>query len=111
MFEYEKSLTSRLIAGLQDIADVTVQGITDPDALDRRVPTVSFTHSKHRPEVIARALSQQNIFVWSGHNYGIEPATALGLMESGGVLRVGAVHYNTIEEIDETLSVIEDVVK
>jgi cysteine desulfurase family protein (TIGR01976 family) len=110
MFEYEKTLTSHLITGLEDIAGVTVQGITDPDAIDRRVPTVSFTHAQHRPEVIAAALSKQNIFVWSGHNYGVEPATALGLMESGGVLRVGAVHYNTLSEIDETLNVIEDFV-
>lgn len=111
MFEYEKSLASRLIAGLQDIAGVTVQGITDPDAMDRRVPTVSFTHTKHRPEVIAQALTAQNIFLWSGHNYAIEPATALGLMEAGGVVRVGPVHYNTAAEIDETLSAIEMAVR
>ena len=111
MFKYEKSLASRLIAGLQNISGVTVHGITDPDAMDRRVPTVSITHTKHRPELIARALSQQNIFVWSGHNYAVEPATALGLMESGGVVRVGPVHYNTVAEIDETLGVIEMAVQ
>ncbi|MGI9271183.1 MAG: cysteine desulfurase-like protein [Woeseiaceae bacterium] len=110
MFEYEKLLSSRLIAGLQNIDGVIVHGITDPDAMDRRVPTVSFTHARHRPEVIAQALSQQNIFVWCGHNYAVEPVKALGLMESGGVVRVGPVHYNTVAEIDETLRVIEGAV-
>ncbi len=111
LFEYEKSITLQLIAGLQSIPEVTVQGVTAPDAMHRRVPTVSFTHSRHRPEVIAEALARQNIFVWSGHNYGIEPVKALGLMESGGVLRIGAVHYNTAKEIDETLSAIEAAVE
>jgi cysteine desulfurase family protein (TIGR01976 family) len=110
MFEYEESLTQQLVGGLQNIAGVTVQGISDPAAMSRRVPTVSFTHDKHSPDAIAQALAKHNIFVWSGHNYGLEPAKALGLLEGGGVVRVGAVHYNTAEEIDQTLSAIEAIV-
>lgn len=110
MFDYEASLTKQLIGGLQDISGVTIQGISDPAAVDRRVPTVSFTHNEHHPDAIAQALGQRNIFVWSGHNYGLEPAKALGLLEGGGVVRVGAVHYNTAEEIDATLGAIEAIV-
>ncbi len=109
LFEYEKILTGGLIAGLNEIEGITVQGITATDALDRRVPTVSFTHAKHRPEVIAEALAKRNIFVWSGHNYGLEPAKALGLLDSGGVLRIGAVHYNSVEEIDVTLAALQEI--
>ncbi|MCH7820558.1 MAG: cysteine desulfurase-like protein [Proteobacteria bacterium] len=109
LFEYEKSLAAQLIVGLDDIPGITVQGITAPEALNRRVPTVSFTHSDHRPEAIAEALARRNIFVWNGHNYGLEPAKALGLLESGGVLRVGIVHYNTGDEIDTTLNALEDI--
>jgi selenocysteine lyase/cysteine desulfurase len=110
LFDYEKALTGQLIEGLKDIPGVTIQGISDPDALDRRVPTVSFTHSNHAPDSIARALGEQNIFVWNGHNYGLEPAKALGLLDGGGVVRIGLVHYNTADEIDETLSAIEAIV-
>ncbi len=109
LFDYEKQLAGRLIAGLQSIAGITVQGVTASDALGRRVPTVSFTHVKHHPDTIAKALGKRNIFVWSGHNYGVEPAKALGLYDSGGVVRIGAVHYNTVEEIDTTLTALEDV--
>ncbi len=111
LFEYEKSLAARLISGLNDIPGVKVQGITAPDSLARRVPTVSFTHSNHRPEVIAEALGKRNIFVWNGHNYGLEPAKALGLLQSGGVVRIGAVHYNTAGEIDETLNALEGILQ
>ncbi len=109
LFEYEKSLAARLISGLNDIPGIKVQGITAPDSLARRVPTVSFTHSNHKPEGVAEALGKRNIFVWSGHNYGLEPAKALGLLQSGGVVRIGAVHYNTAGEIDETLNALEEI--
>jgi len=109
LFEYEKSLAARLISGLNDIPGIKVQGITAPDSLARRVPTVSFTHSNHKPEAIAEALGKRNIFVWSGHNYGLEPAKALGLLQSGGVVRIGAVHYNSAGEIDEMLNALEEI--
>ena len=99
-------MAARLISGLNDIPGTKVQGITAADSLGRRVPTVSFTHTDHKPEAIAEALGTRNIFVWSGHNYGLEPAKALGLLKSGGVVRIGAVHYNTAGEIDETLNAL-----
>jgi selenocysteine lyase/cysteine desulfurase len=38
--------------------------------------------------------------VWSGHNYAIEPIGKMGLLDKGGVLRVGLAHYNTEADID-----------
>ena len=104
IFDYEKALTSRLIEGLLDIDGIAVQGITDNDAMDRRVPTVAFTHETAAPDKIAQALAKQNIFVWSGHNYAVEVVRTLGIDETGGAVRVGPVHYNSIAEIDELLA-------
>ena len=109
LFDYEKSLAKHLIDGLISITGVTVQGVTADDAMDRRVPTVSFTHESADPDIVARRLGEQNIFVWSGHNYAIEVARTLGILESGGAIRVGPVHYNTIAEIDETLAVLPEL--
>jgi len=106
---YEETLAAHLIAGLQALPRVTVQGITAADALSRRVPTVAFTHASKAPDAIARALAEQNIFVWSGHNYALEVARSLGILESGGAVRVGPVHYNTIDEIDRLLDALESV--
>ena len=111
LFEYEKSLGARLIEGLMSIEGVTVRGITDPDGLDRRVPTVSFTHDRVASATIAEALANQNIFVWSGHNYAVEAARALGIYESGGAVRIGPVHYNTVGEIDETLDALRAILE
>jgi cysteine desulfurase family protein (TIGR01976 family) len=109
LFDYEKTLTAQLIQGLQRIDGVTVQGITDDAALERRVPTVSFTHDRVAPADIAEALARENIFVWSGHNYALELAGALGILDAGGAVRIGPVHYNSIAEIGETLGALEAV--
>jgi len=106
IFDYEKSLGSRLIDGLLNIDGITVQGVSNSDAMDRRVPTVAFTHDQKSPDFIAEELARQNIFVWSGHNYALEVVKTLGIYESGGVVRIGPVHYNSIDEIDELLQAL-----
>lgn len=109
LFDYETTLARQLIDGLQSIPGIRVYGVASSDALDRRVPTVAFTSARHAPDAIARRLAEQNIFVWSGHNYAIEVVNALGLQDSGGVVRVGPVHYNTSHEIDQLLAALEDL--
>jgi len=110
LFDYEKSLAEHLITGLVQLDGVTVQGITAAQAMDRRVPTVAFTHHSIAPSAIAESLARQNIFVWSGHNYAVEVAKALGIYETGGAVRIGPVHYNSRDEIDEVLAALADIV-
>jgi cysteine desulfurase family protein (TIGR01976 family) len=109
LFDYEKQLAGELITGLQSIRGVRILGISDPAALNRRVPTVAFIHDRHAPATIARALAERNIFAWSGDNYALEVAQALGIDTSGGAVRIGAVHYNTAGEIDTVLNELESI--
>jgi cysteine desulfurase family protein (TIGR01976 family) len=109
LFDYETKLTRHLISGLQELPGVKVQGITAADAMRRRVPTVSFTAAGMPSADIAAALAQRNIFVWSGHNYAVEAARALGTYDSGGCVRVGPVHYNSIQELDSLLVALEEI--
>lgn len=109
LFAYEKSLATQLIDGLLGIRGITVQGITSAERMDHRVPTVSFTHAAMSPAQISTALGKENIFVWDGHNYAVEAAKALGIFKSGGVVRVGPVHYNSGAEIDDFLDVLSGI--
>ena len=59
---------------------------------------------------IAAALAKENIFVWSGHSYALEVVKSLTLLDSGGVVRVGPVHYNGIEEIDDFIEVLGRII-
>ena len=105
----ETDLASRLIDGLQQLPGERVQGITAKDAMARRVPTVSFTVDGVEPASIAQTLATKNIFVWSGHNYAVEAAMALGIYDSGGAIRVGPVHYNTRDEVDALLIALGEI--
>ena len=107
--DYEQDLAKYLVEGLQSLSGVTVQGITADDALSRRGPTVAFTHERHRPDDIARALAERNIFAWSGHNYAVEVAKSLGIYESGGAVRVGPVHYNTFDELSRLFEALDAI--
>ena len=104
--EYEKTLSARLISGLQQVPGVKIHGISDLKQLDGRVPTVSFTREGFHPTEIARRLAEENIFTWDGHYYAVEVIEHLGLSGKGGMLRVGAAHYNTAEEIDRLVEVV-----
>ncbi|MEK7440286.1 MAG: cysteine desulfurase-like protein [Chloroflexota bacterium] len=98
--QYEQLLSERLINGLSQIPNLKIWGITNPNQLDRRVPTVSFTLKGWAPRKIAEKLAEQNIFVWDGNYYALAIMERLKLQEGGGMVRVGAAHYNTVDEVD-----------
>ena len=75
------------------------------------MPTVSFTADSVVPDTIAQHLARDNIFVWSGHNYALEPIKRMGLADKGGVLRVGLAHYNTVAEVEMLLANLHSALK
>ncbi|MCQ4628814.1 cysteine desulfurase-like protein [Shinella sp. CPCC 100929] len=107
---YEAGLTRRLIGGLTALPGVKLMGIANPNLFAHRVPTISFTHESVSTHRFAEALAAEDINVWSGHNYALEPARHLGLSEEEGVVRIGIAHYNREDEIERTLAVIERLV-
>lgn len=96
---YEFNLSRTLLDVLEETPGVTVYGPTDRRKLERRVPTVSFTLKGWQPRKLAEALAREGIYVWDGNYYALAVTERLGLEESGGMVRVGPVHYNTVEEI------------
>ena len=69
---------------------------------------MSFTHDSMSARQIADALAERGIFVWAGNFYALELSEALGL-EPDGVLRVGVLHYNTMEEVVRFLSELSGI--
>jgi cysteine desulfurase family protein (TIGR01976 family) len=108
--DYELGLLERLMRGLSAIRGVRVWGITDPARFAaQRAPTVAITIDGMSAREAASALGEQGIFTWDGHFYAQALVERLGLAESGGLLRLGIVHYNTAAEIDRLLEAIEDL--
>lgn len=101
--QYELSLSRHLIAGLLKIPGLTLYGITDEDRLPQRTPTVGIRIEGRSPAELASALGDEGIFTWAGNFYALTLTEALNLENKGGVLRIGLVHYNTVEEIERLL--------
>jgi cysteine desulfurase family protein (TIGR01976 family) len=97
---YEFELSRALIEAIQAVPGTHIHGITDMKRLDERVPTVSFTLEGKHPREIAETLGQAGFYVWDGNYYALAVTERLGIESSGGMVRVGAAHYNTIEEVE-----------
>jgi cysteine desulfurase family protein (TIGR01976 family) len=107
--DYERKLAERLLDGLASRPRFRVWGITPRERLRDRAPTVSITAADHTPQQIAEHLAKREIYAWNGNMYALELTERLGLEERGGILRLGLVHYNTVEEIDAVLQALDDL--
>jgi cysteine desulfurase family protein (TIGR01976 family) len=107
---YESALLRQLIERVSAVPGLRVRGITDPARLAERCPTIAFTIEGQHPRHIARFLGDRGIYTWDGDYYAWELIRALGLAESGGMVRVGLVHYNQAHEIERLGRALEELV-
>lgn len=107
--EYEMSLSEKLIDGLSAIEGIEIIGITDKTRLHERFPTFSIRHQSISPANLAKELGRQGICVWNGNYYALEFSQRMGF-EPDGMVRIGLVHYNTVDEINRLLAAIDQAV-
>ncbi|UCD74917.1 MAG: cysteine desulfurase-like protein [Phycisphaerales bacterium] len=87
----------------------SVRIIGPPHWEPARVGTVSFAHQSRSSAEIAAAAHRKNIGIRNGHMYAYRLCEALGMDPEDGVVRVSLVHYNTVEEIDRLIEILETV--
>ena len=97
--QHETAISERFLARLAELDGVKLWGRTEANS-ELRTPTFALTFDEHSPEEVARKLGERNICVWNGHFYALGLVRQLGLESSGGVVRVGFMHYNTLDEVD-----------
>ncbi|MCF7962699.1 MAG: cysteine desulfurase-like protein [Pirellula sp.] len=102
---YETELISKLIEGLLSIPRLKVFGITDPNRMSERAPTVSFQVAGATSIEVAQRLGDQGVFAWHGNYYALPLTESLGT-EPAGMVRLGCMHYNTLEEVERTLDLL-----
>jgi cysteine desulfurase family protein (TIGR01976 family) len=103
---YERRLIARLIEGLQTIPSVCIYGITDPKRFEERCSTLSLRIGDHPPKTIAKFLAKRGIFTWDGNYYALNLTERLQVEQKGGLLRIGLVHYNTLEEVERLVGAL-----
>ncbi len=99
----ERELGERLLAGLPD--DLRLHG---RPTMDGRVATFAVTVPGMTPEAAATRLAERDLAVWWGDYYAVEVMQRLGLPD--GALRLGIIHYHTVEEVDRLLTGLHDLV-
>jgi cysteine desulfurase family protein (TIGR01976 family) len=107
--QHEMALLSRLIPGLLAIPGLQFFGITDPKRFHERCSTVSVRLANHQAAEVAAFLGERGIFTWDGNYYALNLTERLGVEQTGGLLRIGLVHYNTAEEVDRLLSALREI--
>jgi cysteine desulfurase family protein (TIGR01976 family) len=107
--EYEMDISAYFLQEATKVPGLRVYGITDVETLEQRTPTFAVSLEGHSAESVATALGEQGIYVWHGHYYALAVMERLGLLESGGLVRIGFVHYNTKDEVDQVLESIANL--
>ncbi|HKF52638.1 MAG TPA: cysteine desulfurase-like protein [Candidatus Acidoferrales bacterium] len=109
MRDYEMDLATRMIRGLLEIPGLRFYGISDPARFNDRVPTVGVRLANRTPLECAKFLGERGIFTWDGNYYALNLTERLGVEKDGGLLRIGLVHYNTVEEVDRLLAALHEL--
>lgn len=74
-----------------------------------RAPTFAFTTSRCSSADVVQALVDARINCGNGNFYAYRLTRALGLDPEDGVVRLSLVHYNTRDEVDRALEVLDSV--
>ncbi|HET9408037.1 MAG TPA: cysteine desulfurase-like protein [Candidatus Sulfotelmatobacter sp.] len=107
---HERELVERIMAGLKQIPGLKIYGITDPKRFDERCATLAVRIEGKSPLELATKLGDRGIFTWDGNYYALNVTERLDVEKSGGFLRIGLVHYNTVAEVDRLLAALREIV-
>jgi cysteine desulfurase family protein (TIGR01976 family) len=101
---YEAGLSRRFLERIAGNPSVTVHGVS---GVEGRTPTFAVALEGMHPRRVAEELGRAGVFVWDGHYYALEVMRRLGVLDTGGLVRIGFVHYNTVEEVDRVVDALE----
>ncbi len=106
---HERALMEKMISGLLAIPGLKLYGITDPRRFDQRCATTVVRIEGHTPLELATKLGERGFFTWDGNYYALNVTEQLDVERSGGFLRIGLVHYNTMEEVERLVAALREI--
>jgi len=104
--EHERDLAERFLDGVEYLPQVRLWGIEHPARLDERTPTFAVRVGDQEPLKTAAELARRGIYVWDGHYYAITIMERLGLLDTGGAVRIGFCHYHSDDDVDRVLEAL-----
>lgn len=104
---HENSLAGRFLDGLRALPRARLYGV--PEVSEKRGPTFAFAVEGRHPGEVAKHLASRGIYVWAGHYYAVNVMDRLGVLDDGGLVRIGFCHYNTVDEVDRALEALSEL--
>lgn len=103
---HEATLATRFLEFLVSKTRVRLIGGADPDPA-RRLPTISFVVAGRPSDAIVTVVDSHRVGIRYGDFYARRLIDALDLGPCNGVVRVSMVHYNTMEEVERLIEVLD----
>ena len=109
IYPHERAMLEKMIAGLLAIPGLKLYGISDARRFDHRCATMVVRIEGHTPLELATNLGERGFFTWDGNYYALNVTEQLDVERLGGFLRIGLVHYNTMEEVERMLGALREI--
>jgi len=103
--EHERRLGTRFLDGIGSLKGYRLFGRRN---MEGRVATFGITHERLTAAQLSKQLAEEGIFTWAGNFYALPLTEALGL-EPEGMLRIGFLHYNTLDEVDRVIDALSRI--
>lgn len=107
--QHEMALSQHFLTRLKEFPQIKLFGINDDDRIAQRTPTFALTFAGIAPREVSEFLGKHHICVWDGNFYAQGLCQQLGVLDTGGVVRIGCMHYNTIEELDRVFDLFAEL--
>ena len=104
---HEERLAEKLIDYLLS-KSMTIIGVPNGDK-NLRVPTISFVHPELSSKSIVEKVDPHGIGIRYGDFYAKAIVRDLDLEKNGGVVRISLLHYNSVDEIDHLITVLDTI--
>ena len=108
---HERTMMEKMIAGLLAIPGLKLYGISDPRRFEHRCATIVVRVEGFTPLELATKLGDRGFFTWDGNYYALNVTEQLDVERTGGFLRIGLVHYNTMDEVERMLAALREIVR
>jgi cysteine desulfurase family protein (TIGR01976 family) len=106
--EHEVPLAETFRTALREIPSVKLYAA--PDGV-RKTPTMAFRVEGHTPEEVCLRMLEHGFFIAAGDFYASTLAEKLGIGDSGGFIRAGLAPYNTEDEVERFVEVLEGITR
>jgi len=104
--KHEYALAKNLWTQLYSVPGIQLYGQDFQNPM--RAPTIAFSVERMTAQAVCKELAAHNIFAWDGHFYAIRAAEVQDTIDNG-VVRMGVVAYNTMDEIGFVIDRIKEL--